>query len=83
MDIVHDKEKAKFRVEVDGVTAYVAYSTCRRSVGHSATIVPRNRRAWHCGLPRLRLRMIMPVENGYKPVATCSRVNVVWPATAS
>ena len=26
MDIVHDKEKSKFRVEVDGVTAYVAYT---------------------------------------------------------
>ena len=42
-------KKSKFRVEVDGVTAYVAYTLADGALDIRHTIVPEEiGRAWHC-----------------------------------
>ena len=64
------KEKVKFQLlKLMVSTAYVAYTTCRRSVGHSAYYCSRrNREGVALRLPWLRLRMIMPWKTDTSPL---------------
>ena len=77
MDIVHDKEKSKFRVEVDGVTAYVAYTLADGALDIRHTIVPEDIGGRGIASALVKATYDYALENGYKPVATCSYA-VVW-----
>ena len=66
-----------FRVEVDGVTAYVAYTLADGALDIRHTIVPEEIGGRGIASALVKATYDYALENGYKPVATCSYA-VVW-----
>ena len=77
MNIEHDKEKEIFSVVVDGVTAHVSYKLIDGGLDIRHTIVPDEIAGRGIASALVKAAYDYALENGYKPVATCSYA-VVW-----
>lgn len=77
MNIEHDKEKEIFSVVVDGVTAHVSYKLIDGGLDIRHTIVPDEIGGRGIASALVKAAYDYALENGYKPVATCSYA-VVW-----
>jgi len=77
MKIEHDKENGIFRMVVDSVTAYVSYRIVDGGLDIRHTIVPEELGGRGIASALVKAAYDYALENGYKPVATCSYA-VVW-----
>jgi Predicted acetyltransferase len=77
MNIEHDKENEIFSVVVDGVTAHVSYKLVEGCLDIRHTIVPDEIGGRGIASALVKAAYDYALENGYKPVATCSYA-VVW-----
>ena len=77
MNIEHDKEKEIFSVVVDGVTAHVSYKLIDGGLDIRHTIVTDEIGGRGIASALVKAAYDYALENGYKPVATCSYA-VVW-----
>ncbi|WP_321436283.1 GNAT family N-acetyltransferase [uncultured Bacteroides sp.] len=77
MKIEHDKENGIFQMMVDGVTAYVSYRLVDGGLDIRHTIVPEELGGRGIASALVKAAYDYALENGYKPVATCSYA-VVW-----
>ena len=77
MNIEHDKEKEIFSVVIDGVTAHVSYELTDGGLDIRHTIVPHEIGGRGIASALVKAAYDYALENGYKPVATCSYA-VVW-----
>ena len=77
MDIQHDEVKKRFRVEVDGYTAYVAYTLHDGGLDIRHTIVPEEIGGRGIASALVKAAYDYALSHELKPVATCSYA-VTW-----
>jgi len=77
MKIEHDKERRIFQTVIDGVTVHVSYRLVDGGLDIRHTIVPEELGGRGIASALVKAAYDYALENGYKPVATCSYA-VVW-----
>ncbi|MEG0947750.1 MAG: GNAT family N-acetyltransferase [Bacteroidales bacterium] len=77
MNIIHDKEKQTFHVDVDGYDAHVNYTLKDGALDIRHTWVPQEVGGRGIAGALVKAAYDYARENGLKPMATCSYA-VVW-----
>lgn len=77
MEIIHDKDKQAFRVEVDGHNAHLTYQLIDGGLDVRHTLVPTEINGRGIASALVKAAYDYALANNLKPVATCSYA-VVW-----